>query len=50
MPDNQHRWKKWLALEDDDIRQILEDAIEEISWAWKTDKTAFPESYPANTG
>jgi hypothetical protein len=50
MRENQHRWKEWLKLEGDEIRQLLEDAIEKIAWAWETDKTAFPGSYPANTG
>jgi hypothetical protein len=42
-----HRWKDWV--ENDAIRQILEDAAESIAWAWGVDQE-YPKSYPVNTG
>jgi len=43
---NQHRWKNWVK--DDRSRGILEQAAEDLKWAWSVDKK-YPESYPINT-
>jgi hypothetical protein len=45
--ENQHRWKQWL-LDDDRIREILEEAAEVLDWAWKEDQR-YPGRYPLNT-
>lgn len=41
-----HRWKEWLG--EGSVRRILEDAAEEIAWAWGIDKKD-SRSYPVNT-
>jgi hypothetical protein len=42
-----HRWRDWL--DNDAVRQILENAAENIAWAWGVDQE-YPKSYPVNTG
>lgn len=41
-----HRWRNWL--DNDAVRQILEDAAKNIAWAWGVDQE-YPKSYPVNT-
>ncbi|HXY11263.1 MAG TPA: hypothetical protein VEI52_25745 [Terriglobales bacterium] len=43
---NQHRWKKWIG--DDRVRSILEQAAENLKWAWTVDEKD-PKSYPVHT-
>lgn len=42
-----HRWRDWL--DNNAVRQILENAAENIAWAWRVDEE-YPKSYPVNTG
>jgi hypothetical protein len=45
-PKNQHRWKASL---DDRTCGVLEKAVPELEWAWRTDGRGRGDSYPLNT-
>jgi hypothetical protein len=37
---NRHRWKAWI--DDDRVRQVLEEAAKGLEWSWRLDTKRFP--------